>query len=678
LQLYRQAAAAEPRNADILHLMGVVLARLGKLDEAIPSLSGAVSLQPSNAAMQANLANALASANRPQDALAAYQKALALAPDFSAAHRGQGAVLLRLGLLEAAVAAFELAARYAPRDARLHCDLGVALERVGRADEAIQSFERAIELDPKLAQAHHNLALIEATRGRPERALAGIEAALKLQPQHPAAHANRGNFLHALGRDAEALESYDRSLSLNPNDPAVHYQRAMILMSFGRAADALGSFDRALALGPPEFEVHYHRGLALAMLEQYPASLASFDQALALKPNSAEALNSRGVALGRLHRSEDALESFTRAVALKPDYVEGYTNAGNVLIGLERIPEALVQFDRALTLRPEDADAAWSKGLLKLTLGEFSEGWKLYEARLRLNYLRHLQRHVDLPRWEGQSLQGRTLLVHAEQGLGDSLQFCRYVPMLEPHGARIIFEVQPVLKPLMHSLGFRGELLARGEPLPAVDYRVPLLSVPLALQATLEDIPASMPYLRADPASVDAWSHRLAALSGLKVGLYWQGNPETEKQPWLHGRSFALAEAEALARVGGVTLVSLQKGVGAEQRSQVSFADRLVELMDPLDLGAEALGRMAAIMTRLDLIVTSDTLCAHLAGALGLPVWVVLSRVADWRWLTLRGDSPWYPTMRLFRQERRGDWRGVFDRIAGELETLATRRDSSS
>jgi hypothetical protein len=266
----------------------------------------------------------------------------------------------------------------------------------------------------------------------------------------------------------------------------------------------------------------------------------------------------------------------------------------------------------------------------------------------------------------GASLAGRTLLVQAEQGLGDTLQFCRYIPLLEAMGANVVFEVQPLLKPLLGSLAMRGTLIGRGEPLPQFELHTPLASLPLAFGTELDTVPGGVPYLHVDPAAAHAWAQRLAALPGFRVGLNWHGNPEAEKLSALQARSFPLATAAPLARLEGVSLISLQKGAGSEQRARVGF--ELAQFTDPLHMGAEEIANeTAAILTGLDLLITADTALAHLAGALGVRVWVVLQAVPDWRWLTGRTDSPWYPTMRLFRQRAPGDWTELFERVAAEL-----------
>ncbi len=477
--------------------------------------------------------------------------------------------------------------------------------------------------------------------------------------------------LRALGRSVEALASYDQSLAVAPGDVRLHHKRGLVLLTLQRYSEALASFDRALTFAADDFAAHFHRGVALALLERHAEALASFDSALALNGSVAEAINNRGIELEHLGRPEAALDAFGKAVVCKPDYAEAYSNAATLLQSLGRFEDALQQADRALAIDPEHAPSQWSKGLIKLTRGEFAEGWPLYESRLRLEHLRPYHRSFTVPRWSGsEPLFGKTILIHAEQGLGDTLQFCRYIPLLEAQRAQVVFEVPATLARLMRSFAMRGTLLAAGEPSPSVDCYCPLLSLPLAFRTQADSIPGGVPYVRGDPEAVEEWRERLRALSGLKIGLNWQGHVGAETQLWVRGRSFALSSAAPLARLSGVSLVSLQKGVAAEQRSGLEFGDVLAQLTDPLDTGPDALMQTAALMQALDLVITSDTSTAHLAGALGVPVWVVLQAVPDWRWMLERSDSPWYPSMRLYRQHVAGDWGQVFERVARDVRAL--------
>jgi len=676
---YREFLAVDPRNGDVLHLLGLALGRLNRTAEAIDALSRAAALKSGNSILLANLGNAFNSAGRHSDALAAYGRAVALKPDFAAAHNGRGLSLLRLGQMPEAIQALSRAVQLEPENARFLNDLAAALERTDRKEEALVHLERATQVDPSLVEAHLNRGLLQAALGRHALALESLDRALALRPQSAATHATRGSVLADLGRAEEAIASYDRALALDPRDHITLRNRGRLLTSMQRFPEALADLASAVKAAPEDPDARFLQGVVLAHMQRHEDALQSFDRVLALRPHSAETLNNRGVQLIQLGRLEQAYESFARALGAAPRYIEAYSNAANTLATLQRHSDALSLFDRALAIWPDDTNLRWGKARTLLSMGDFRRGWPLHESRLQLEYLRPLRRHTELPRWLGEeSIEGRTVLVHAEQGLGDTVQFCRYLPLLEERGATVVFEVQPALEGLLHSLPVRAQILPFDAPLPAFDLSTPLLSLPWLLGTELNTIPGGVPYLKAESAAIAGWMERLKKLPGLKVGIAWQGNVETERQGGFIGRSFALASAAPLARLESVTLVSLQKGAGSEQRTQVDFAPRVLELTDPREMGASELKDTAALMSALDLVVTADTLTAHLAGALGVPVWVVLSASPDWRWLRNREDSPWYPTMRLFRQRPGGGWSEVFERVARELTQWHASRALSS
>lgn len=615
---------------------------------------------------------------RLAEAAALFQQVIAREPQNGDALHLLGVTLGQMGRVQDAVRLIGAAVDVRPSNPYMHCNLGNALSSVGRHAEAASAFERAATLKPDLLAAHRGRAIAELYQRRYQEALGSIERALALQPQDAVMLANRGNALRALGRQVEALASYDRSLAMAASDADVHHNRALALLALERHEDALGSLERAQALAPERFGIHFHRGVALSLLHRHAEALIGFDRALQLNPRSAEALGNRGVELGHLGRCEEALEAFARAAEINPEYIDAYNNAANTLVALGRRREALQQFDRALRTQPDHAPTLWSKSLLKLSLEEYEEGWPLYESRLRLEHLREYRRPFRVPRWTGrEDIAGKRVLIHAEQGLGDTLQFCRYLPLLESKGAQVIFEVPAALSKLIRSLPFRGSLISQGEPLPTdLDCHCPLLSLPLAFGTRADTIPAEIPYLAADTAATAAWRDRLRTMPGLKIGLNWQGGAVAERQAWIKGRSFALSCAASLARTPGVSLISLQKGPAARQLSEVEFGGAIAQVTDPDETGAEALMETAALVAALDLVITSDTSVAHLAGALGAPVWVILHSVPDWRWRLDGSDCPWYPSMRLFRQRVAGDWAEALEQVSAEVAALVRGRAS--
>ncbi len=680
-----------PNDADVLQLLGLALAQLGSCADAVVFLSRSLSLKPDRPTVLLNLAQALHTLGREEEALHACNRALTLDTALAGGYRTRAAVYTALGRREEALANAGQAVRLALQDPGAHADLGVALETVGREREALECFERAVALDPNLAPAHHNRAMLLARRGEHERALRSFDCALALQPHDASLIANRGNTLKELGRLREAEQSYSLALAIKPEDPVSLHSRALVRYLLGRYVEALRDYDalaaggresatalvgrgatlvalqrygealvpleRATQLLPGDPDAHIQRGVALLNVERNAEAVESFDRALALRPNVPEVLNNRGIALTLTGKLSQALDSFVRSAAMGGATAENLTNTGIVLKMLGRYREAAAAFGRALTCKPDDASAKFALAFLHLTLGEFAGGWPLYEARFDVPALGNPARHFSAPRWNGsEPLQGKTLLVHAEQGLGDVIQFCRYLPLLLAQDISLVFEVMPSLRPLLRALPGAIRLVGRGELTAAVDYSLSASESPLALDTRLDTIPAQVPYLTAEPERIVRWKQRLRALPGLRVGIAWQGNLAVEKLIWARGRSIPLAATGAARGAAWRPLLSLQKGPGLEQLHDVPFADRIVDLSVELDRGPDAFLDTAAVMTGLDLVISSDTAVAHLAGALGRPVWIVLAASPEWRWGLERSDSPWYPTMRLFRQTADGDW----------------------
>ena len=702
---YESLLQRTPNDADVLQLLGVALAQLGRPADGVAFLARSLELKPDRPSVWLNLAQALQTTGRAEEALQACDRAIALDRTLAGAYRAKAAALGALGRNEEALAHAGQAVRLAMNDPSAHADLGAALVAVGREREALECFDRAIAMSPNLAPAHFNRALLLERLGDHTRALQSYDRAIALQPQHAALHSNRGNLLKNLGRLPEAVQSYALALAIEPTNAETLHNRAVAhsllqqhaealrdydtllalgkeaapdlvgrgaaLVALGRYAEALAPLERAAQALPGEAEAHIQRGVALLNLDRNSEAIESFDRALAIRPNVPQVLTNRGVALTAVGRLSEALETFIDA-SVREGSADTHTNLGIVLKSLGRHREAAESFGRALDMKPRDPSAKFALAFLYLTLGKFNLGWPLYEARFDVPALRNPARHFDAPRWTGaEPLAGKTLLVHAEQGLGDVIQFCRYLRLLEAQGATVVFEVMPNLMALLRTLPGSVRLISRGDPLPAVDYYIPLLSLPLAYQTRLETIPADTPYLAAEPERVAQWELRLQALPGRRIGIAWQGNLAVEKLIWARGRSMPLAALEPLARMPGTSLVALQKGPGLDQLRDVGFADRIVELGADFDSGPDAFLDTAAVMAGLDLVITTDTSIAHLAGALGRPVWTALALSPEWRWLLGRDDSPWYPGMRLFRQTTDGDWSTVVADMARELELLA-------
>lgn len=521
-------------------------------------------------------------------------------------------------------------------------------------------------LGQALQRMPHNVAylanrgLAHQALGQSAQALADFEAALKLAPDHLQARFNRGLTLQALARDDAALADYHAVLARDPRHTQALAQCAQLSLACGRHAQALTCYDALLALAPEGAEVWRQRGRALKALGRLEEALASHDRALALQPDLAEAHNSRGIVLKDLQRHDEALAAYDRALALQPHLVDAHTNRGVVYAELGQLTSALAAYDRALAIRPDDVDAAWNKALALLLEGQLEAGWPLYEQRWRRGTAAPVVRPCAQALWLGAtSLQGKTILLLAEQGLGDTLQMCRYIPDVAALGARVVLERPVALAGLLDALPGVAQAIDPTAPRPPVDAYCPLMSLPLALGATLQTIPASPASLRAAPDKVAQWSQVLGARRGLRVGLVWSGNP---RHPNDRQRSLALSTLLA-ALPAQCDYVSLQQQVRASDQPALTQDPRLRHFGAALQDFSDT----AALCALMDVVISVDTSVAHLAGALGRPTWVLLPHVPDWRWLRQRTDSPWYPSMRLFRQGPERQWAPVLQAVVAAL-----------
>jgi tetratricopeptide (TPR) repeat protein len=615
-------------------------------------------------------------AGRLVDAETLYNRILATRPDHFDSRHLLGVVFLQRGNHAEAVRHIDLALRRHPDNIHALNNRGTALKELKRFDEALKSYDRALAVRPDFADAHSNRGNILKEHMRYEEALKSFDRALAARPDFAEAHSNRGDTLYALKRFEEAVASCDRALALRPTYAEAHSNRGNALLALKRFEEALASYDRAIALRPDLAEAHSNRGNALHAVGRFTEALAGFDRAFALRPDFAEAHSNRGNALRELTQFDEALESYDRAIALSPASAEAHSNRGNVLLELTRFDEALDSYGNALAVRPDFADAHLNEAACRLLIGDFARGWQEFEWRWDTDQLECGKRNFAQPQWSGSNdIAGKTILLHAEQGLGDTIQFGRYAPHVAERGARVILEVQQPLCELMRTLPGAVEVISRGDPLPDFDLHCPLLSLPLAFGTQLETIPSQTPYLWAPESKIGAWHARLGHHDRPRVGLVWAGNPRKE----LPGsnridrqRSMAFDRLAPVLAVPACDFYSLQKGGdAATQLRDSALRHRVIDCTDALHDFSDT----AALIENLDLIVAVDTSVAHLAGALGKPFWLLNRYTTCWRWLLDREDSPWYPTARLFRQDDSRDWDAVLTRVAAALQdTIAAFR----
>lgn len=537
----------------------------------------------------------------------------------------------------------------------------LGLHRQGRLREAEKLYARALKAAPDNFDALHLLGLVKAQSGQMGEAHRLMSAALKINQQSPDAWSNLANVLHALKRNGEALAAIDRALSLRPGDPDLLQQRGSTLLAMARPRDALACFDQVLRLDPRHGEALFNRGCARAALAQPAEALADFDAVLTLAPNRPEAHYNRGNALCDLGRYSDAIAAFDRALAGAPQHVKAWNNRGRALQALNRHADALACFEKALVIDKDYADARFNRGQALLTLGDLRRGFADYEWRWKRTGMEGALRKFGRPLWLGDyPLGSKTILLHAEQGLGDTIQFARYVPLLARAGAKVVLEVQPELTALIRPLNGVQSCHARGEPLPAFDVHCPLGSLPLALKTEPASIPAAIPYLAADAARIAAWRPRLAALAGKRVALAWAGHARHVNDV---NRSIALETLTPLFAQAGVSFVSIQRELRDGDQELLARHANVTHIGGALDDMADT----AAVAALVDLTIAVDTSVVHLAGALGRPVWIMVPLSPDWRWGLTQEHSPWYPQTRLFRQPALGDWASVVAAVGDAL-----------
>lgn len=662
VQLYRELLAAEPQHAQAWYLLGAAHRSLGRLDDARISLQQAVSVSPGHADAHNHLGVVLAQQGYMEEAVASFRRGLKLKPDNSEMLNNLGLALLKQDKPGEAIAAFQQALAVRPDDAKARHNLNRALREQGHFEELLASQRQTVGQRPDSAQAHNDLGLTLYEQSKLDESVAAFRQALALQPDFAEAHNNLGLVRAAQGHHDEAIAAYRRAIACKPTFAEAHNNLGIALRQMGQPEAAVASCREAARLRPELPEAHNNLGSALEELGRYDEAIESLNEALRLRPEFAKAHNNLGIAYWYQGRFDHAAGAYRRAIELTPEMAEAHNNLGNVLRDQGRFDEALASYRQAEELKPNYCDPHWNQSLVWLVQGDLERGWAEYEWRWQLKNFK--RRQCPQPLWDGSPLAGRTILLAAEQGLGDTLQFIRYAPLVRQRGAKVLAEVQKPLRRLLGSMTGVDRWLIQGEAMPQFDVYAPLLSLPRLLGTTLANVPADVPYLHAEATLVDHWREEIASLPGFKIGISWQGSPANRTD---RGRSIPLECFEALARVPGITLVSLQKGLGSEQIAAVADRFQVIDFGKRLDEESGPFMDTAAVMRHLDLVVTCDSSLAHLAGALGVRVWIGLMLSPDWRWLLKRDDSPWYPTARLFRQTTVGDWPEVFECMAAEL-----------
>ena len=557
-----------------------------------------------------------------------------------------------------------------PDYAEAHANLGNSYKELKMYDEALASYSHALRLNPNLAEVYSNRGIVFNEIKKYQEALQEYDKAIAMKANLASAYSNRGIALSELNRLDEALSSYTRAIEINPYDSEAYSNRGITLNELKKFDEALADYDRAIELNPGFAEAYSNRGNTLKELNRLDDALASYDRAIQINPLFAEAYSYRGIALTEQKRIDEALASFDRVIEIKPDSAEAFYNRGVNLEQSQRYEQALSSYERAIEIDPDYASAHWNKAAILLRFGDLINGWKEYEWRWKVASLGLIKRSFPQPLWLGdENIQNKTILLHAEQGLGDTIQFCRYAKLVKELGARVFLEVPKSLLNLLSELEGVDELFESGKPLPEYDYHCTLMSLPLAFKTELASIPECTKF-KVDQNKISYWESKFVINKKLKVGLVWNGGfrpnqpnlwstNERRNIPFDHLKCLKYIDAE---------FISLQKGEPARTEFKQKIAlgwggpvikDFVHELVDFSDT--------AGLVMNLDLIIAVDTSTAHLAANLGKQVWLLNRFDTCWRWLLDREDSPWYSSIKIYRQPSPGDWDSVIERVRQDL-----------
>ncbi len=608
---------------------------------------------------------------RPRDALREFDQAVRMAAAFPEAHCNRGVALQELGRLSDALAAEDKALALRPNYATAHFNRGNILRDLRRADDAIAAYDRALKAQPAYPEALVNRGLLLVGQGKAVDALNDFRRALAQRPDYAAAHVGAASAYSRVGQVADGLAEIDTVLASDPENRDALLMKVSILREGKRAEEALTIVDGLVAADPADITAHVARAYTLAKLRRFADALAAADVAIATAPKAHEAHLARGMALAQLNRNDEAWKAFDMAERAGGAGAELHRARAVALGNVGRLDEAVAAYDRAIAAEPDDALARYHRGFILLARGDYEAGWAAQEWRLKTSAFSRPELLKVAPLWKGEDATTKKVLLHSEQGAGDVIQFVRYAPLVAARAGSVSMVVHESLRRLFAANFPDMDVSSDIGMRTGFDYQAPLMSLPYILGTNSEAaIPREVPYLVADPERVAKWGARLGN-EGFKVGISWQGNSD---YPGDQFRSIPLKRFAPLADVPGVRLISMQALWGTEQLDDLPAGMTVETLGEELVNNPDGFREMAAVIANLDLMIVSDSAPAHLAGALGRPVWVALRDYPDWRWLTERSDSPWYPTMRLFRQKQQGDWAGVFAEIAAALaEEIAAR-----
>ncbi len=670
-QVCMESLGIEPRQPQMLNLSALTLSRLGRTQQALTQMDQAICLCPDAAEFYNSRGILREGLNDISGAIQDYRQALALKADLVDSAFNLAVLMYHRGDPRQAASYCDLAIRLRPDLPEAHLMRGAALQKLRDFAGAKESFETAIRIQPESADAWHHLGLLLAEQEQFESAVEAYRRAMANQPNNADLHNHLGLSLRRLGKTDEAIFRYRKAVELVPDHALAMFNLANVLKENRKMDEAVTWYRRSLDILPDHADGYNNLGTTFNDLSRYEEAIAVLRKAISLKPKMAVYHNNLGLAFEAAGRSESAVMACRQAIDCDPDFAEAHRNLADSLRRLGRCSEAIDHYRTALRLRPDYAEAEWNLSIAFLLDGQLDNGFGLYHRRQdpSLKIVTYPHRY-EVPRWDGSSFDGKTLLVHCEQGLGDSIQFVRYLPRVQSLGGRVLLEAPKTLLDLFKGIPGVDEFLEfspdRKTTAP-FDLFAAIMDLPAIFHTTLETIPDAMPYLFAPKDRMDLIGRHIAT-DDLRIGFVWSGNPKNPDNP---NRSCRFERFMDLVRIPGLTLYSVQKpGMAENAKCQIqrdgALRNRIVDLAEHL----HDMSDTAAAIESLDLVITVDTSVAHLAGAMNKPVWILLSAAADWRWLLGRDDSPWYRSARLIRQKQLGDWTEVFARIRRALERI--------
>ncbi len=670
-RLYQIILSEYPNHFEALFLLGLLNIGRNEFKAAVDLFSKALNVKPGNADVYNYMAVAWLGLSKYEYALECLKKSVKSKPDYAEAHYNMGVVFQETGDMGNAELCYKRAINCGPENAAAYHNLALLLCGQGRLKDSEINYKRAIELNSNYFLAYNNLGDLLQKSCRLPEAVDCYKRAVKLKPDYADAYYNLGIALQRLGNYSDAVTSFRQAIMIKPDSAMFHYHLGNALRSNSEFEESVKSYREALKFQSGNAEIYLNLGVSLLKSGMLKESILNCYKAIDLNPDYAEAYHNLGVAFNDLARFNDAVNSYRRALQLKPDFREAQVNLGNSYKNMLKLDEAIKCFSLALTDKDEYDPARMNMALTLLLKGDFDRGWPAYEHRLQKK--ESPRREFHSPRWDGTSLNGKTILVYSEQGLGDTIQFVRFLPMLKKGGARVVFECQESLFNLMKKCDGIDEIVVfknNIDPLLDLDFHLPLLSLPLMLGVTLDSIPATVPYVFPDSEIISKMAAILASTGNFKVGIVWAGNP---KQSNDRNRSCHLDCFAPLSNIPGVTLYSLQKG---SPESQINNPPDGLEVCD-LNSVMGGFSDTAAFIHNLDLVISVDTAVAHLAGAIGKPVWVLVCYCPTWYFQLGSNDCLWYPTMRLFRQPQPEDWGSVLQDVAVALTDAVVKSSNS-